>query len=113
MANFNVAKLQKAFVKAGKELLKSILRKVASHGVISVLDPAFGGRFEGDFGPYIRIRNEEGGLMCISTQKGTPKSANSYEIVEFEALEAFEKMAEGDHIFKAVGIVAETDVDEE
>ena len=113
MANFNVAKFQKAFIKAGKEVLKSILEKHASHGVISVLDPSFGGRFEGDFGPYIRIRNAEGGLMCLSIQKGSPKGANSYEIVEFVALEGYEKMNAGDHVFKAVGVVAEADVDEE
>ena len=107
MAKFNIAKFQKVFEAAGKTVVKSNLEFVKSHGIIGVADPEFAGRRRGDFGEFLTLRNSDGGMMFLSLDKGCPPSANKFEIKEFVATADYEKMKEGDKIFKAFAVVEE------
>lgn len=107
MANFNIAKLQKAYVKGGKTLVKSNLEFVASHGIIAITDPSSMGIKTGEYGKFLQLRTAENNLMFISLEKGCPPSANKFEIKEYVATADYEKMKEGDVIFRAIAVVEE------
>lgn len=107
MAKLIIAKFAKAYEEAGKTIVKSNLEFVSSHGTIGVTDPAFGGRRKGEFGEFITLRTADGGMLFISLDKGCPAGANKFEIKEYVATADYEKMKEGDVIFKAFAVVAE------
>ena len=107
MASLNIALFTTAFVAAGKVVAKSNLSLVASHGTVSVADAQFAGRRKGEFGEFITLRNADGGLLFISLDKGCPAGCGRFEIKEFVATADYEKMKEGDHIFKAFAVVEE------
>jgi hypothetical protein len=106
MSKLNLTSFLSAFKDAGKKLAQSNVELVATHETINVLDDEFGGRYTGDFGDYIRIRTAEG-IAFVSVLKGTPATANAYQLQEYVALEDYEHMHKGDRIFKAAGIVVE------
>ena len=103
----NIALFTTVFEAAGKTVAKSNLSLVASHGTVSVADAKFAGRRKGEFGEFITLRNADGGLLFISLDKGCPAGCLRYEIKEFIATADYEKMKEGDHIFKAFAVVEE------
>ena len=103
----NIALFTTVFVAAGKVVAKSNLSLVASHGTVSVADAQFAGRRKGEFGEFISLRNADGGLLFISLDKGCPAGCGRFEVKEFVATADYEKMHEGDHVFKAFAIVEE------
>lgn len=111
MANFDIGKFSKLYKKDGKTIFKSNLEEIGSVGIIGVLDPSFAGRRAGEFGEYLQLRDKESNLYFLSIAKGCPKGANAFDIKRFKALEDYEKMKEGDIIYKAFGIVVEEEED--
>lgn len=108
MADLNLSLLKSALIAAGKSVLPSSYKVLATFGSIRTSDTRFVGRKTGDRGgEYIMIRDANGDQMIIGLQNGTPAGASMYHIEQREQLVDFGEVKAGTIYFKAIAVAEE------
>jgi len=108
MADLNLSSLKAALIAAGKSVLPSSYKVLATFGNIRTSDPRLVGRRPGEKGgEYIMIRDANGDQAIVGLQNGTPAGATMFSIEQREQLVDFGEVKAGTVYFKAIAVVVE------